>query len=76
MNSFGTSSNQSLDKHMLTISMRNGDKFRVDTAQLEIFNYIKDNLNDMAHISISQGDGLIVHWVRISDVSSMTISRA
>lgn len=59
---------------MITVSMSNGDKFRV-AAQLETFDAIKDNLDNMSFISISPGDGSVLHWLRAADVSSMSISK-
>ena len=74
MDSFGAGSNQSIDTHMLTVSMRNGDKFRV-SMQLEVFNTIKDSLDRTSFISICPGDGTVLHWLRTADISSMTMSR-
>lgn len=75
MNSFGAGSEQSIDTYMLTVSMRNGDKFKV-SIQLETFDFIKDNIDSMSFISISPGDGgTVVHWLRTADISSMSISK-
>lgn len=75
MNNFGASAEKSIYIYDLTISMVNGDKFRIESVSLEHFDTIKDGLDTMEYLSAVHDSGNIIHWIRTTDISSLTISK-